>query len=49
MMVWYCPLDGLEYRCLLLVGWRVVHRLDVDGKPWVKMVKDKEVSLSCLN
>jgi hypothetical protein len=51
MHVWYCPLEGLEYRCLFVVGWRAEHRLTVDGVVWVKMRKsaDDNRSLSCLN
>lgn len=51
MNTWYCPVGGLEYRCLTIVGWKEVHRLEVDGEEWVKLEKpvDSGESLSCLH
>jgi len=48
MWIWYCPEGGLEHRTLLVVGWRVLHRLNVDGIPWVKLGKS-EVNRQSLN
>lgn len=39
MWTWYCPEGGLEHRCLVLTGWRVLHSLTVDGFVWLKMGK----------
>lgn len=50
--IWYCPLEGLEYRCLFIIGWTVAHRLTVDGQDWVRMQKPRDAPpelVRCLN
>lgn len=44
-LTWYCPADGLEYRCLLLAEWEAEHTLYVDGILWVKMRKTENSRL----
>ncbi len=42
VLTWYCPLDGLEHRSLILAGWKKMHTLYVDGVLWVKMRKTED-------